>query len=53
MAIKCNKIEEVVKGTKKLLKDETLQNQMIENQEKYIRKGTCDKITDIVIREMQ
>ena len=53
MAIKCNKIEEVVKSTKKLLKDETLQNQMIENQEKYIKKDTCDKITDIVIREMQ
>ena len=53
MAIKCNKIEEVVKGTKKLLKDETLQNQMIENQKKYIRKDTCDKITDIVIREIQ
>ena len=26
---------------------------MIENQEKYIKKDTCDKITDIVIREMQ
>ena len=30
-----------------------LQNKMIENQEKYIRKDTCDKIADIVIREMQ
>lgn len=53
MAIKCDTIEEVVENTKKLLKDETLQNQMIENQEKYIRKDTCDKITDIVIREIQ
>ena len=53
MAIKCDTIEEVVENTKKLLKDETLQNEMIENQEKYIRKDTCDKITDIVISEMQ
>ena len=53
MAIKCNTIEEVVKNTKKLLKDEVLQNEMIENQEKYIRKDACDKIADIVIREMQ
>lgn len=53
MAIKCNTIEEVVKNTKKLLKDEALQNEMIENQEKYIRKDACDKIADIVIREMQ
>ena len=53
MAIKCDTIEEVVENTKKLLKNETLQNQMIENQEKYIRKDTCDKIADIVIREMQ
>ncbi len=53
MAIKCDTIEEVIENTKKLLKDETLQNQMVENQEKYIRKDTCDKIADIVIREMQ
>ena len=53
MAIKCDTIEEVVENTKKLLKDEALQNEMIESQEKYIRKDTCDKITDIVIREMQ
>ena len=53
MAIKCDTIEEVVENTKKLLKDETLQNEMIEKQEKYIRKDTCDKITDIVISEMQ
>ena len=53
MAIKCDTIEEVVENTKKLIKDQTLQKQMIENQEKYIRKDTCDKIADIVIREMQ
>ena len=53
MAIKCDTIEEVVKNTKKLLTDELLQNQMIQNQETYIRKDTCDKIADIVIKEMQ
>ena len=53
MAIKCDTIEEVVKNTKKLLTDELLQNQMIQKQETYIKKDTCDKIADIVIREMQ
>ena len=53
MAIKCDTIEEVVENTKKLIQDETLQNQMVENQEKYIKKDTCDKIADIVIKEMQ
>lgn len=53
MAIKCDTIEEVVESTKKLIKDQTLQNQMIQNQETYIRKDTCDKIADIVIKEMQ
>ena len=53
MAIKCDTIEEVVENTKKLIKDQIIQNQMIENQEKYIKKDTCDKIADIVIREMQ
>ncbi len=53
MSIKCDTIEDIIKNTKKLLNDETLQNQMIKNQEKYIRKDTCDKISDIVIKEMQ
>lgn len=53
MSLKCDTIQEIVENTKKLLKDENLQNKMIENQEKYIRKDTCDKISDIVIREMQ
>ncbi len=53
MSIKCDTIEEVVENTKKLLTNEILQNQMIKNQEKYIRKDTCDKIADIVIKEMQ
>lgn len=53
MSIKCDTIEEVIQNTKKLLKDDTLQNQMIENQKKYIKKDACDKISDVVIREMQ
>ncbi len=53
MSIKCDTIEEVIQKTKKLLKDKTLQNQMIENQKKYIKKDACDKISDVVIREMQ
>lgn len=53
MSIKCDTIEEVIQNTKKLLKDDTLQNQMIENQKKYIKKDACNKISDVVIREMQ
>ena len=52
MSIKCDSIEEVIENTKKLLNDELLQNKMKENQEKYIKKDTCDKISDIVIKEM-
>ena len=38
MSIKCDTIEEVVKNTKKLLKDETLQNQMIRTKKNILEK---------------
>lgn len=52
MSIKCNNIEDVVENTKKLLVNKDLQNEMIENQKKYIRHDTCDKISNIIIREL-
>ncbi len=52
MSIKCDNIEQVVDNTKKLLKDVDLQNEMIENQKKYISKDTCEKIAEIVIKEL-
>lgn len=53
MGIKCNTIEEIVKNTKTLLNDEILQEEMINNQRKYINIDTCDKISSIVMREIE
>ncbi len=52
MSIKCDNIEQVVKNTKKLIENQVLQKQMIENQKKYIAEDTCEKIVDIVIKEL-
>ena len=52
MSIKCENIEQVVNSTKELLENLKLQNKLVENQEKYIAKDTCDKITNIVIKEL-
>lgn len=50
MSLKCSSISDVISNTKKLLADEKLQLQMIENQKKYIRKDTCDKIYDLILK---
>ena len=52
MSIKCDIIEEVVKSTKKLLNDEKLQKEMVENQRKYINRNASYDIADLVIRKM-
>ena len=52
MSLKCNNINEVIKNTKKLLENPELQKKMIKNQEKYISKDTCEKIVDLVIKEL-
>lgn len=52
MALKCDTIEEIVQSTKKLLEDKELQKQMIENQNKYVDKNACDKISDVIITEI-
>ena len=53
MSISCNSIEEVVKNTKELLNNKELQDVMINNQKKYIDIDTCDKISKVVIREIE
>ena len=52
MSVKCDNIEQVVKNTKQLIKNQVLQKQMIANQKKYIARDTCEKIVDIVIKEI-
>lgn len=51
MSKKCDTIEEIGEETKKLITDEHLRNQMIENQRKYIDKETCTKICNLIIEE--
>ena len=52
MAIKSTNIDEIVKNTKKLLYNIELQKEMIKNQENCIKHDTCDKISNIIIREL-
>ena len=53
MSIKCNTVNEIVDNTYKLLYDENLKNEMIENQKKYIDKRACIKICDFIIKQIQ
>ena len=53
MSISCDSIDEVIKNTKELLNNKELQEEMIKNQEKYISQDTCDKISEIVIKEIK
>lgn len=49
MSIKCKTVEEIIENTKMLLENPDKQKEMIENQEKNIKKDTCDKIANIII----
>ena len=53
MSISCDSIDEVIKNTKELLNSKELQEEMIKNQEKYISQDTCDKISEVVIKEIK
>ena len=50
MSIKCDTLDDVVKNTKLLLENKELQNEMIENQRKYIHKDTCENIAKIILK---
>lgn len=52
MSLKCENIKQVVDNTKKLIENKNLQKQIIENQEKYISGDACEKIADVVIKEL-
>lgn len=51
MSIKCDTIQEVVKNTKKLLENNRLQNEMKENQIKYMNKNVCNDISEFIMKE--
>lgn len=53
MSLKCENAEEVWKNTIKLLEDEELQKQMIENQKKVINPQASEKIVDFVQKELK
>ena len=50
MSKKCNSMQDVIQTTKKLFDNDKLQQQMIKNQEKYIKTDTCNKISATVIK---
>ena len=52
MSLKCDNIDEVILNTKKLIENQDLQEKIVENQKKYISKDTCEKIAEIVIKEL-
>lgn len=52
MSLKCDNLEQVVNNTKELLENQALQNKIIENQKKYIIGDACEKIADIVIKQL-
>lgn len=52
MSIKCEDIEEVISATKELLFNRKLQEEMMENQEKYINSRASEQIVEVIIREL-
>ena len=52
MSIKCKNMEQVINNTKELIKNKSLQKKLIDNQKKYIKRDTCEKIAEIVIKEL-
>lgn len=53
MSIKCDTIQEVVSTTKNLLYNKEVQEELIKNQSKYIDKNACDKICNVIERELK
>ena len=53
MSIKCDSVPEVIDSVKKLLTDKKLQNEMVQNQKKFMKQNTCDKIAELIIKELE
>lgn len=52
MSLKCDNINQVIEKTKILIENQELQKEIIENQKKYIVEDTCEKIAEIVRKEL-
>lgn len=52
MSIQCHSIEEVVESTKSLLENKKQQDEMMQNQRKFMHQDTCDKIAELIIKEL-
>ncbi|MCI8519852.1 MAG: hypothetical protein HFJ51_07585 [Clostridia bacterium] len=50
MSVKCDTLEDVIKNTKMLYENKELQKELVKNQEKNIKRNTCDKITEIILK---
>ena len=53
MSLKCECEEEIITKTKELINNETLQKEMIDNQKRFIRNDTCDKIVEFILKEIE
>lgn len=53
MSIKCDSVPEIIDSVKKLLTDKKLQNEMVQNQAKFMKQNTCDKIAELIIKELE
>ena len=53
MSLKCDTLEETIKNTNTLYEDKKLQKEMIEEQEKNIKRDTCDKITELILLNLE
>lgn len=52
MSIKCKNIDEIIINEKRLLEDTNLQNELIQNQEKYIKRNTSEEIAKVIMKEL-
>ena len=48
MSLKCENNQEIITNLKKLLNDENLQKNMINNQEKYINKSSAKDLISLI-----
>lgn len=53
MSLKSDNTENVIDNVLKLIKDPDIQKQMIENQERYIKKEACNTICEFIINQVK
>lgn len=53
MSLRANSLNEVIECTKKLLKDETLQNELMTNQKKLINKYSAKSMIEYILKHYE